>query len=93
MLRRLAGVGNHDRFELSESLSGDHHHHMNCVDCGAVIDIPTSKEFERAVHGEASAVAAEFGFVVDGHSLDLYGRCDSCARIRASNASPRGESR
>ena len=43
VLQRVAGWGNHDRFELSESLSGHHHHHLTCTVCGKVDDItPTA---------------------------------------------------
>jgi Fe2+ or Zn2+ uptake regulation protein len=78
VLQRVAGWGNHDRFELSESLSGHHHHHLKCTSCGSVSDIPATHGFEKAVDAEAQAVAFELGFEVTGHSVDLYGLCPSC---------------
>lgn len=78
VVQRVAGWGNHDRFELSEALSGHHHHHLKCVSCGLVVDIPSNHGFESAVGAEAAAVSADLGFEVTGHSVDLYGRCASC---------------
>ena len=43
VLQRVAGWGNHDRFELSESLSGHHHHHLTCTVCGKVDDITADR--------------------------------------------------
>jgi len=78
VLQRVAGWGNHDRFELSESLSGHHHHHLKCTSCGSVSDIPANHGFETAVDVEAAAVSADVGFAVTGHSVDLYGICADC---------------
>ena len=78
VLQRVAGWGNHDRFELSESLSGHHHHHLKCTSCGSMSDIPANHGFERAVDIEAKAIAGDLGFVITGHSVDLYGLCPSC---------------
>ena len=78
VLQRVAGWGNHDRFELSESLSGHHHHHLMCTSCGLVVDIPTNHGFEQAMTDESSKVSEELGFDVTGHSVDLYGRCTDC---------------
>lgn len=80
VLQRVTGVGNHDRFELSEALSGQHHHHLTCTVCGLVIDIPADPDVEEAVAGEALRISAELAAVVTGHSLDLYGRCADCGR-------------
>jgi Fur family ferric uptake transcriptional regulator len=80
VLQRVTGAGNHDRFELSEALSGQHHHHLTCTVCGLVVDIPADPEVEAAVAGEARRIAAQMAAVVTGHSLDLYGRCVDCSR-------------
>jgi Fur family transcriptional regulator, ferric uptake regulator len=80
VLQRVTGVGNHDRFELSEALSGRHHHHLTCTGCGLVVDIAADPAVETAVAGEARRISAELTAVVTGHSLDLYGRCADCSR-------------
>jgi Fe2+ or Zn2+ uptake regulation protein len=78
VLQRVAGWGNHDRYELSESLSGHHHHHVTCTSCGSVNDIPANHGFEQAVEAEADTISRELGFDVSGHSVDLYGLCPDC---------------
>ena len=80
VLQRVTGAGHHDRFELSEALSGQHHHHLTCTACGLVVDIPADPDVEAAVAEEASRIAAQLSAFVTGHSLDLYGRCADCSR-------------
>jgi len=78
-LDALATVRAPSRFELSESLSGHHHHHLTCTVCGKVDDITPTATFEQAMAAESAAVAARSGAVITGHSVDLYGRCPDCA--------------
>jgi Fe2+ or Zn2+ uptake regulation protein len=78
VLQRVVGAGNYDRFELSEALSGQHHHHLTCTVCGVVIDIAADPAVERAVADESRRITDELGATVTGHSLDLYGRCAEC---------------
>jgi Fur family ferric uptake transcriptional regulator len=61
------GDGRH-LFELKHP---EHHHdHLICMDCGAVI------EFENeAIEALQEKVAAEHGFQLVTHRLDLFGRC------------------
>lgn len=96
VLQKVAGWGNHDRFELSESLSGHHHHHLLCVSCGLVVDIPTDHGFEQAMSAEAARVSSDLGFEITGHSVDWYGRCADCndqPDWRSRSAEPSGDSR
>ncbi len=79
VLRRLPTGGDFDLVELDEDLSGHHHHHLHCTSCGTVLDVPAGPRLEQAVAAEAVELAADLGFVVDGHSVDLYGRCADCA--------------
>ncbi len=52
----------------------EHHHHLICIDCGATVEIEAS-EMERWV----ARTAAQHGFVLDRHTLELHGRCAACA--------------
>ena len=79
VLRRLPGSGDFDLFELDEALSGHHHHHLHCTSCSVVIDVPAGPRLELAVVTEAEELAADLGFAVAGHSVDLYGVCADCA--------------
>lgn len=60
------------RYELAPSR---HHDHMSCIDCGKIV------EFENyAIESLQEKVAAELGFELTGHVLELYGRCSSCQK-------------
>ncbi|HYZ93777.1 MAG TPA: Fur family transcriptional regulator [Actinomycetota bacterium] len=77
-LSTLAGAGALDtRMQDGEQafrLCGDrHHHHLVCDGCGSVEEV-TSAEVESWV----SRLAKRKGFLVTGHSADVYGLCASC---------------
>lgn len=78
VLRRVSGTDEFGRFELSEELSGRHHHHVICADCGLVIDAVASARLEAALAEAAKAVAEANGFDITDHRLELVGRCGSC---------------
>lgn len=65
------------RYELAEWLGG-HHHHLICVDCGAVEDVELGAEAEAALHGIARRIAGRSGYGVTGHNLEIEGVCPSC---------------
>lgn len=67
------------RFELAEWLSG-HHHHLVCIDCGAVEDVELSQGNESALERLASAMAAGAGYDLTGHNLEVEGLCPQCRR-------------
>jgi Fe2+ or Zn2+ uptake regulation protein len=77
VVRRVTGTDDHGRFELTEALSG-HHHHLVCATCGKVEDIHPSPRLERALGEAARAVADEQGYDVTEHRLDLLGTCPGC---------------
>ena len=52
-----------------------HHDHLICTRCGKIVEFEND-EIER-LQVEA---ARQHGFVLDSHSLRLFGRCSSCAR-------------
>lgn len=78
VVRRVAGPDDSARFELAEEVSGDHHHHLVCRDCGAVTDVPVSPRLERALRHAARVAATEMGFDVVEHRFDLVGHCATC---------------
>ncbi|MGI9032796.1 MAG: Fur family transcriptional regulator [Acidimicrobiales bacterium] len=82
VVRRLAGADDVGRFELSEELTGDHHHHVVCADCGTVVDVTTSTMLERALSEAGRVVASQTGFTVTDHRIDLVGRCPDCTGAR-----------
>jgi Fur family ferric uptake transcriptional regulator len=78
VVRRVAGNDDTGRFELAEDLSGDHHHHLICSNCGTVVDIAASPRLEKALAEAARAAAEESDFEVHEHRIDLVGRCANC---------------
>ena len=75
---RVSGGDEFGRFELSEQLSGEHHHHVVCDGCGIVLDTRVSARLEAALEEAARAVAEANDFAVAGHRLELVGRCGDC---------------
>ncbi len=50
-----------------------HHDHLVCNSCGAIIEFESEK-----IETEQQRVAEEFGFVIEWHRHELYGRCSKC---------------
>ena len=78
VVTRVATGSDQARFELSERLSGDHHHHLVCGSCSTVIDVDAFPRLERALDAAALLAEDESGFEVTGHKIDLVGRCAKC---------------
>src|SRR6266702_4977713 len=66
-----------------------HHHHLTCPQCHCVVDINiclTADQF--------ATIGNQADFVIEGHSLTLFGRCKNCRRegeimLKRYTASPR----
>lgn len=65
------------RYELAEWLGG-HHHHLICVDCGAVADVELGDDAEAALDQIARGASTRSGYRVTGHNLEIEGVCPSC---------------
>ncbi|HET9199491.1 MAG TPA: Fur family transcriptional regulator [Dehalococcoidia bacterium] len=52
-----------------------HHHHFVCLDCGEVKDVSGCD-----VPASLQEIGEMAGFEIQGHSLELYGRCAACRR-------------
>jgi Fur family ferric uptake transcriptional regulator len=51
------------------------HHHLVCCECGVIID------FDQCTADEmATELAERFGFEIQSHLLEFYGRCAACRR-------------
>jgi len=60
----------------------EHHHHLVCSGCGQVIDF-TGCELGSL----ENKLSSETGFSIEGHLLELYGRCQDCrSSIRKNNS-------
>lgn len=78
-VRRIVTDDEFARYELAEDLTGHHHHHLVCSECGAVEDVTVPEAIEELLDSALVKVAGASGFTVDAHRLDLIGRCRDCA--------------
>jgi Fur family transcriptional regulator, ferric uptake regulator len=78
IVHRLVTNNEYSRYELAEELS-NHHHHLICTSCGRVKDFTLSSKIERSASKSLEEIAAEAGFLVHGHRLDVVGLCADCA--------------
>jgi Fur family ferric uptake transcriptional regulator len=85
----LLKAGLLDRVEFGDGThryrvcGGSHHHHVTCTRCHRVIEV------ETCLPGEVfAAIALKTNFALEGHSLELFGRCADC---RAGASGPEAE--
>ncbi|MCP4700053.1 MAG: ferric iron uptake transcriptional regulator [Gammaproteobacteria bacterium] len=65
-------------FELKQR---DHHDHMLCVKCGAIIEF-----VDEVIEQRQRVIAEQSGFSISDHSLYIYGTCKKCQKeILSSN--------
>ena len=55
------------------SMGHEHHHHLVCSKCGAVLDLD-----ESMLAPLTGALADQYGFKADIHHLAIFGRCKNC---------------
>jgi Fur family ferric uptake transcriptional regulator len=65
------------RYELAEWLAG-HHHHVICIECGAVEDIAIPEPYETEVRKIVEDISSLVSFVAVDHALEIEGRCSRC---------------
>jgi len=78
VVHRIVTNAEFARFELTEDLTGDHHHHLICSECGGVDDVPAAPAIEQALHLAVSEIERATGFSTTAHRIDLVGRCRAC---------------
>lgn len=66
------------RYELSEWLTG-HHHHLVCVQCGIVEDVDVPQFEEDQVQNLVTSIASAAAFSATNHALEIEGMCARCA--------------
>lgn len=79
VVHRIVTSSDHARFELTEAITGAHHHHLVCTECGIVLDMTLPDELEVLLHDALTAVAERATFHGEHHRIDLLGRCNPCA--------------
>jgi Fur family ferric uptake transcriptional regulator len=59
----------------------EHHDHFICKSCGEIFEF-SSPEIERI----QDEIAADIGFVIDGHRHQIFGFCRECSAAKAHSA-------
>lgn len=62
--------GGQSVFELNR---GGHHDHLVCIKCDKVVEF-----LDPAIEERQKAIARDYGFTLDDHSLVIYGLCAAC---------------
>jgi Fe2+ or Zn2+ uptake regulation protein len=65
------------RYELSEWLTG-HHHHLVCQECGTVEDVEMDQETERQLEEIVTRIGSVVAFEPTDHALEIDGVCARC---------------
>lgn len=89
VVHRIITSDDHARFELTEAVTGRHHHHLICEHCGNIYDVILPPELERVLDEALAIEARRLDFDGDHHRVDLIGHCRSC-RYRSSDTGTSG---
>jgi Fe2+ or Zn2+ uptake regulation protein len=63
-----------DRVKRYELVDEGHHHHLVCIECGKVVDVPLADD----LHAAERAIARKTGYRIERHSLEFFGACPEC---------------
>ncbi len=86
-VHRIVTSDDHARYELSEEITGHHHHHLICDGCGVILDVTIDASVEAALEAALAKAAAHLRFTGVHHRVDLIGVCNGCPEV-ANGASP-----
>jgi len=78
LLTRLRDGDGVAKYELSERVTGEHHHHFVCTRCGRTDEVAISEKLEEAITLLIDAIGSERGYEVTDHRLELEGVCEEC---------------
>ena len=79
ILEEITSPDNITMVELS-LVDTTHHHHMFCENCGDVIDVELSEEFENKLDNEIKALENKLQVKINDHGLELLGSCKTCLK-------------
>jgi Fe2+ or Zn2+ uptake regulation protein len=78
-VEKLVRMGLLDRIEFADGshhyrVCGDnHHHHLTCTQCHCVVEVDVCLPMDQF-----KDISKKTKFDIEGHSLTLFGRCESC---------------
>jgi len=67
-------------YEVTGEAATEHHDHLICLDCGAIIEFHDAR-IERI----QADVAAKLDFHIESHKHEIYGLCSRCASAAAQH--------
>jgi Fur family ferric uptake transcriptional regulator len=70
MLDRVSFADGTHRYRVC---SDTHHHHLTCTQCHRVLEVDAC--LPNVI---LSAIAEQTNFAVEGHSIEIFGRCAAC---------------
>lgn len=79
VVHRIITSDDHARFELTEAITGRHHHHLICDGCGLIYDVTLPPDVERKLEASLLAEAVRLSFLGNHHRVDLVGMCADCS--------------
>jgi Fur family ferric uptake transcriptional regulator len=74
IIQRLQ-IGWKYKLELSNSFQ-NHHHHLSCRKCSAIIPLPEDEQLENRLNQLASTI----GFYPEDHQIEIRGLCKECQK-------------
>jgi len=78
VVHRIVTSDDHARFELTEEITGQHHHHLICERCGVILDVTLDPAVETALEHSLARAAGAHRFRGIHHRVDLVGVCRNC---------------
>ncbi len=91
VVHRIVTSDDHARFELTEEITGQHHHHLICERCGVIIDVTLDPSVEATLEEALARGANAHGFRGIHHRVDLVGVCRPCDLAEADDNRPAAE--
>ena len=79
ILEEITSPENITMVELS-LVDTTHHHHMFCENCGDVVDVELSEEFESKLDNEIKVLEKKLQMKISDHGLELLGSCKACLK-------------
>jgi len=55
-----------------------HHDHIICTKCGKILEF-----FDEAIEKRQARIAKDFGFIMEDHSLKIFGICPECQKKKS----------
>lgn len=72
LIRKVDLDQDHAHYEVA--VQKEHHEHMVCRDCGAIVEFA-----DRELEEQLAAAAKKKGFIITDHRIQAFGFCKACA--------------